>query len=137
LNSAFFFSTTIQYSQVPTLKKITVLLSNAAAATKNPHYSHNLFEAVAVIIRTASMNSAFVIDMGNNASTTNRGGNTRKSIGGKNLIPQKTDSNFQAVEKDLLNLCNQILANNVADFIPYAFQVLGLLLESGADQVAF
>merc|ERR1719161_2508457 len=82
---------------VPTLQQLGRLLPIVAANPSNPVFIHNLFEAIAGIIRIA--------------------------------VPQQTD----AVEGVLVPVCAQVLEQNVADFLPYTFQILGLLLDATSD----
>ncbi|CAK0906636.1 unnamed protein product [Prorocentrum cordatum] len=77
-----------------TLRPLSSILMAHAANPMNPVFNHNLFEAIASIVRVC--------------------------------VPAQPD----AVEAVLLPACGQILEKNVADFLPYTFQILGLLLDA-------
>merc|ERR1719375_1047778 len=78
---------------MPTLRPLSSIILAVAENPSNPVFNHNLFEAMAAILKI--------------------------------VVPAQTD----AVEAVLLPVCGQILERNVADFLPYTFQILGLLLD--------
>lgn len=77
-----------------TLRPLSVILVEMAANPSNPVFNHNLFEAIASIVKVC--------------------------------VPTQPD----AVEAALLPGFGQILERNVTDFLPYTFQILGLLLDA-------
>lgn len=77
-----------------TLTPLAAILTAHAANPTNPVFNHNLFEAVASIVKVC--------------------------------VPLQPD----AVEAALLPSFGLILEMNVADFLPYTFQILGLLLDA-------
>jgi len=77
-----------------TLRPLSAILVAMAANPSNPVFNHNLFEAIASIVKVC--------------------------------VPSQPD----AVEAALLPSLGQILERNVADFLPYTFQILGLLLDA-------
>merc|ERR1719442_308418 len=76
-----------------TLGPLSQILIAMSANPTNPVFNHNLFEAVASIVKVC--------------------------------VPLQPD----AVESALLPSLGQLLERNVADFLPYTFQILGLLLD--------
>lgn len=78
-------------STLPTLAAILVAMSQNPL---NPIFNHNLFEAIASIVKVC--------------------------------VPSRPDN----VEGALLPVFEQILERNVTDFLPYTFQILGLLLDA-------
>lgn len=77
-----------------TLGPLGQILVAMSANPSNPVFNHNLFEAIASIVKVC--------------------------------VPVQPD----AVEGALLPSLGQILERNVADFLPYTFQILGLLLDA-------
>eukprot|EP00933_Yihiella_yeosuensis_P027476 TRINITY_DN21379_c0_g1_i1.p1 TRINITY_DN21379_c0_g1~~TRINITY_DN21379_c0_g1_i1.p1 ORF type:complete len:966 (+),score=204.50 TRINITY_DN21379_c0_g1_i1:60-2957(+) len=77
-----------------TLGPLSQILIAMSANPSNPVFNHNLFEAIASIVKVC--------------------------------VPTQPD----AVEAALLPACGQILEKNVTDFLPYTFQILGLLLDA-------
>eukprot|EP00929_Paragymnodinium_shiwhaense_P111726 TRINITY_DN80014_c0_g1_i1.p1 TRINITY_DN80014_c0_g1~~TRINITY_DN80014_c0_g1_i1.p1 ORF type:complete len:959 (+),score=227.64 TRINITY_DN80014_c0_g1_i1:109-2985(+) len=77
-----------------TLRPLAAIIVAMSANPTNPVFNHNLFEAVASIVKVT--------------------------------VP----SNPDAVEAALLPAFGQILERNVTDFLPYTFQILGLLLDA-------
>lgn len=77
-----------------TLRPLATILVAMSANPSNPVFNHNLFEAIASIVKVC--------------------------------VPTQPD----AVEAALLPSFGQILERNVADFLPYTFQILGLLLDA-------
>mmetsp|Transcript_55561 Transcript_55561/g.157796 ORF Transcript_55561/g.157796 Transcript_55561/m.157796 type:complete len:967 (-) Transcript_55561:328-3228(-) len=77
-----------------TLSPLATILIAMSANPANPVFNHNLFEAIASIVKIC--------------------------------VPGQPD----AVEAALLPSLGQILERNVADFLPYTFQILGLLLDA-------
>mmetsp|Transcript_81971 Transcript_81971/g.171553 ORF Transcript_81971/g.171553 Transcript_81971/m.171553 type:complete len:967 (+) Transcript_81971:128-3028(+) len=77
-----------------TLKPLAQIVVAMAANPSNPSFNHNLFEAVACIVKV--------------------------------VVPHQPE----AVEGILLPAMAQILEQNVVDFLPYTFQILGLLLDA-------
>ncbi|CAJ1447658.1 unnamed protein product [Effrenium voratum] len=77
-----------------TLGPLSAILVAMAANPSNPVFNHNLFEAVASIVKVC--------------------------------VPTQPD----AVESALLPAFGQILERNVVDFLPYTFQIMGLLLDA-------
>jgi len=77
-----------------TLRPLATILVAVSANPSNPMFNHNLFEAIASIVKVCA--------------------------------PMQPD----AVENALLPSLGQILERNVADFLPYTFQTLGLLLDA-------
>jgi len=77
-----------------TLRPLSAIILAMAANPSNPVFNHNLFEAVASIVKVC--------------------------------VPTQPD----AVEGALLPCFGQILERNVTDFLPYTFQILGLLLDA-------
>lgn len=81
-------------SGLHTLRPLSVILVAVSANPSNPVFNHNLFEAIASIVKVT--------------------------------VPSQPD----AVEAALLPCFEQILQRNVSDFLPYTFQILGLLLDA-------
>eukprot|EP00928_Gymnodinium_smaydae_P076155 TRINITY_DN5913_c0_g3_i1.p1 TRINITY_DN5913_c0_g3~~TRINITY_DN5913_c0_g3_i1.p1 ORF type:complete len:1066 (+),score=253.50 TRINITY_DN5913_c0_g3_i1:716-3913(+) len=77
-----------------TLGPLAAIISAHADNPSNPVFNHNLFEAVASIVKVC--------------------------------VPTQPD----AVEAVLLPCVGKILEKNVTDFLPYTFQILGLLLDA-------
>jgi exportin-2 (importin alpha re-exporter) len=77
-----------------TLPPLAAILNAASANPTNPTFNHNIFEAIASIVKVC--------------------------------VPSQPD----AVENALLPVFGQILEKNVTDFLPYTFQILGLLLDA-------
>jgi len=77
-----------------TLRPLSAILIAMSANPSNPIFNHNLFEAIASIVKVC--------------------------------VPMQPD----AVEGVLLPCFGQILERNVTDFLPYTFQILGLLLDA-------
>lgn len=77
-----------------TLRPLAAILVAMSANPSNPVFNHNLFEAIASIVKVC--------------------------------VPIQPD----AVEAALLPHFGQILERNVVDFLPYTFQILGLLLDA-------
>jgi len=77
-----------------TLRPLSAILVAMSANPSNPVFNHNLFEAIASIVKVC--------------------------------VPSQPD----AVEAVLLPGFGQVLEQNVADFLPYTFQILGLLLDA-------
>lgn len=77
-----------------TLRPLATILIAVSANPSNPMFNHNLFEAIASIVKVT--------------------------------VPSGPDN----VEAVLLPSLGQILERNVADFLPYTFQILGLLLDA-------
>jgi len=77
-----------------TLRPLAAILVAMAANPLNPVFNHNLFEAIASIVKVC--------------------------------VPARPDD----VEAALLPAFEQILERNVTDFLPYTFQILGLLLDA-------
>jgi len=73
---------------------LAAILTAMSANPSNPVFNHNLFEAIASIVKVC--------------------------------VPAQPD----AVENVLLPCFGQILERNVVDFLPYTFQILGLLLDA-------
>lgn len=76
------------------LGPLSAILIAMAANPSNPVFNHNLFEAVASIVKVC--------------------------------VPTQPDT----VENTLLPPFGQILERNVVDFLPYTFQIMGLLLDA-------
>eukprot|EP00932_Pfiesteria_piscicida_P011144 SRR837773.22254.p1 GENE.SRR837773.22254~~SRR837773.22254.p1 ORF type:complete len:415 (-),score=158.62 SRR837773.22254:23-1204(-) len=81
-------------SGLATLRPLSQILVAMSANPSNPIFNHNLFEAIAAIVKVC--------------------------------VPVQPD----AVEAALLPAFGQILERNVIDFLPYTFQILGLLLDA-------
>jgi len=77
-----------------TLRPLCQILAAISANPSNPVFNHNLFEAIASIVKVC--------------------------------VPTQPD----AVEGVLLPALGGILEKNVVDFLPYTFQILGLLLDA-------
>lgn len=77
-----------------TLRPLSQILVAMAANPTNPNFNHNLFEAIASIVKIC--------------------------------VPVRPDD----VEGALLPAFEKILEMNVTDFLPYTFQILGLLLDA-------
>eukprot|EP00446_Apocalathium_sp_SHHI-4_P008304 CAMPEP_0177163592 /NCGR_PEP_ID=MMETSP0367-20130122/6494_1 /TAXON_ID=447022 ORGANISM="Scrippsiella hangoei-like, Strain SHHI-4" /NCGR_SAMPLE_ID=MMETSP0367 /ASSEMBLY_ACC=CAM_ASM_000362 /LENGTH=1049 /DNA_ID=CAMNT_0018609427 /DNA_START=1 /DNA_END=3147 /DNA_ORIENTATION=+ len=77
-----------------TLRPLSQILLAMSDNPSNPVFNHNLFEAIASIVKVC--------------------------------VPMQPD----AVEAVLLPVFGQILERNVVDFLPYTFQILGLLLDA-------
>jgi len=77
-----------------TLRPLSAILMAMSANPSNPVFNHNLFEAIASIVKVC--------------------------------VPAQPD----AVEAVLLPGFGQILERNVVDFLPYTFQIMGLLLDA-------
>lgn len=80
-----------------TLKPLATILVAMSQNPTNPVFNHNLFEAIASIVKVC--------------------------------VPVRPDE----VESVLLPAFEQILERNVTDFLPYTFQILGLLLDATAS----
>ncbi|CAK9060216.1 unnamed protein product [Durusdinium trenchii] len=79
------------------LGPLSAILIAMAANPSNPVFNHNLFEAVASIVKVC--------------------------------VPTQPDT----VESALLPVFGQILERNVVDFLPYTFQIMGLLLDASPN----
>merc|ERR1719199_1266061 len=77
-----------------TLRPLATILVAMSQNPLNPVFNHNLFEAIASIVKVC--------------------------------VPARPDD----VEAALLPAFEQILERNVTDFLPYTFQILGLLLDA-------
>merc|ERR1712232_1250017 len=79
-----------------TLDPLAAILVAMSANPSNPVFNHNLFEAIASIVKVC--------------------------------VPTQPDP----VEAALLPSLGQIMERNVTDFLPYTFQILGLLLDASS-----
>eukprot|EP00392_Amoebophrya_sp_AT5.2_P003673 g3678.t1 len=99
---------------VPMLGKCVELMEQIACNPKHPQFAHFLFEGVAVVIKVAQSSEVVASEV--------EGAGSRRN------------SKLQAVEDKLLNVCGVILQGEVMrDFLPYVFQILGLLLDSAVE----
>jgi len=89
-----FLKQTAVETGLATLKPLSAILIAVSANPLNPVFNHNLFEAVASIVKVS--------------------------------VAQHPD----VVEAAILPALSQILERNVSDFLPYTFQILGLLLDA-------
>jgi exportin-2 (importin alpha re-exporter) len=90
------------------ITKLTQTLERVCKNPINPHFNHYMFECIALLVRTA-------------------------------CSPQQADcvANCDKFEQCLFPPFQQILQQDVSEFIPYVFQVLGLLLSARPERGGF